>query len=168
MCAYMHVVLHLLLDVYFVRSIDKFFELLLREAKLDANAKNNDGDTPLHLACRSEKHSLVQLLVREAKLDANAKNNDGDTPLHLACRRENFSLVQLLVRDGRCNPNEKNSDGDSALHVVCFQHPSGKTQALSLCTGLENLRYLGASWYCIVNYILYYIVHDKSACSLCR
>ena len=95
--------------------------LLLEEAKLDPNAKNNDGDTPLHFAWRNENSKAVKLLVRDPRCNLNEKDGSGNIPrlLHWAVRLQDKELVQLLVRDERCNPLEKDSKGDTALHVAC-------------------------------------------------
>ena len=61
---------------------------LLEEAKIDLNAKNQDGDTGLHLACNSGfVGETVQLLVRDPRCNPLEKNSSGDTVLHAACRR---------------------------------------------------------------------------------
>ena len=52
---------------------------------MDPNAKNKDGDTPLHTACRNGTSDQVQLLVRDKKCNPNDKNSYGDTALHVAC-----------------------------------------------------------------------------------
>ena len=53
---------------------------------MDPNAKNNDGDTPLHTACNNERSKQVQLLVRDERCNSHEKNSRGDTALHVACR----------------------------------------------------------------------------------
>ena len=53
---------------------------------MDPNAKNNDGDTPLHTACWIRRSKQVQLLVRDERCNPNQKNSRGDTALHVACR----------------------------------------------------------------------------------
>ena len=60
--------------------------LLLEETKIDLNAKNNDGDTPLHLAFKYQNYETVQLLVRDPRYNPLEKNSSGDTALHEACR----------------------------------------------------------------------------------
>ena len=72
-------------------------ELLLEEAKIDPNVKNNDGDTPLHLACESEKFSVVQLLVRDERCNPHEKNSNSDTALHVACRHSKISEIITYV-----------------------------------------------------------------------
>ena len=88
---------------------------------MDLNAKKNDGDTPLHTACRNESFQQVKLLVRDKRCNLSEKDGSGNAPqlLHLAVRHGDKELVNLLVRDERCNPNEKDSHGDTALHVAC-------------------------------------------------
>ena len=98
---------------------DEISKLLLEEAKLDPNAKNNDGNTPLHTAYRNEQYKAVQLLVRDERCNLNEKDGSGNTLLHWAVRHQDKELVQLLVRDERCNPHEKDIKGDTALHVAC-------------------------------------------------
>ena len=53
---------------------------------MDPNAKNNDGDTPLHTACRKDRSKQVKLLVRDERCNPNEKNSRGDTALHVASR----------------------------------------------------------------------------------
>ena len=50
---------------------------LVVEYGADANAKNNDGETPLHYAASEGHIEVVKALVVEYGADANAKNNDG-------------------------------------------------------------------------------------------
>ena len=52
---------------------------------MDPNAKNNDGYTPLHAACRSGSSEQVQLLVSDERCNPNEKDSSGDTALHVAC-----------------------------------------------------------------------------------
>ena len=53
---------------------------------MDPNAKNNDGDTPLHTACWNERSKQFKLLVRDERCNPHVKNSRGDTALHVACR----------------------------------------------------------------------------------
>ena len=53
------------------------------------NAKNSDGDTPLHAACRRGSSKQVKLLVSDERCNLNEKDSHGDTALHVACRLSN-------------------------------------------------------------------------------
>ena len=95
---------------------------------MDPNAKNKDGDTPLHTACRNKRAKQVKLLVRDERCNLNEQDGSGNTPqlLHWAVRHEDKGLVKLLVRDERCNLNEKDSSGETALHIACRLYNGGK------------------------------------------
>jgi len=63
----------------------------------NVNAKDKDGNTPLHLAVQGRENiEIVQLLV-SAGADVNAKDNDGKTPLDIAKEvRGNTAIVEFL------------------------------------------------------------------------
>ena len=63
---------------------------------MDPNAKNNDGDTPLHTACRNDMSEQVQLLVRDERCNPHEKNSLGDTALHVACRLSNGGELSTI------------------------------------------------------------------------
>ena len=75
-------------------------ELLLAEINIDLNAKNDDGDTPLHLACRSKKITVVQHLASDERCNPQEKNCDGDTALHIACYRYTYKgeIWEIKIR----------------------------------------------------------------------
>jgi ankyrin repeat protein len=60
----------------------KILEIML-EVPCDVNAKDQDGNTPLHLALKEKKEDVVKLLINKgSKLDI--KNSQGETPKKLA------------------------------------------------------------------------------------
>ena len=63
---------------------------------MDPNAKNNDGDTPLHAACRNGRSEQVQLLVRDERCNPYEKDSNGDTALHVACRLSDRGMILLV------------------------------------------------------------------------
>lgn len=58
-------------------------EVLLTEGKAQIDSKDEDGNTPLHLACISKEASIstVEILLKY-KANPNLKNNKLETPLH--------------------------------------------------------------------------------------
>ena len=53
------------------------------QATASLNVKNNDAETPLHLAVAGGDVVIVSLLIA-ATADPDVKNNAAETPLHLA------------------------------------------------------------------------------------
>ena len=57
------------------------------EEGADINGKNEDGRTPLHIACAHGHVNVVRLLL-ESGADPNARDNGGETPFDHAARLE--------------------------------------------------------------------------------
>ncbi|KAL4783729.1 hypothetical protein BJX76DRAFT_357750 [Aspergillus varians] len=68
-------------------------QLLLAEFKVDVNACNDNGDTPLLLACRNGKFPIILKLVAKGAR-ADTPNNYGETPLHWVLNIPNEMIVQ--------------------------------------------------------------------------
>ena len=79
--------------------------------------QDENGNTLLHMACKSQNHNLVAKVVNRT-FDINPANNNGDTPFHIACRSCNSRITTLLLDCG-CNVESLNNDGDSPLHIAC-------------------------------------------------
>jgi len=80
-------------------------------AGTDVNAKNEGGDTPLHLAGNKE---VVELLI-EKGADVNAKDSVVETtPLFSATARGSKEIAELLIAEG-ADVNAKDVDGDTPL-----------------------------------------------------
>jgi cytohesin len=65
----------------------------------DVNARDNDGDTPLHKAAGWSDQKIIQLLLVN-KGDLNARNNIGQTPMDKAIQGGNPEVVDLLKQYG--------------------------------------------------------------------
>ncbi|BET36035.1 MULTISPECIES: ankyrin repeat domain-containing protein [Wolbachia] len=82
----------------------------------DVNARDNRGNTPLHLAVLADKLQVVEKLI-EGGADVNAKNNHGATPLHWAALNQNVNILEKLIEKG-ANVNEKNKYDNVPLHYA--------------------------------------------------
>ena len=82
----------------------------------DINAKNNKGDTPLHVAAEGNLYTVIRMLVDHGA-DINAKNNRGDTPLHVAVEGNRNFAVSHLVKAG-ADLKAKNNERKTPLHIA--------------------------------------------------
>lgn len=87
----------------------------LIEQGRDVNARNMQGNTPLHYAIEC---NVVKLLL-EAGARVDARSNDGSTPLHsyLLTHMQDLDIVKLLVEAG-ADVNALTDDGDMPIDVV--------------------------------------------------
>lgn len=71
-------------------------------AGADPNARNEDGDTPLHLAAMALKPSAILALL-EGGADAAARNEDGRVPFDYVKDHDTMKGTEAyrLLRDGR-------------------------------------------------------------------
>jgi ankyrin repeat protein len=67
------------------------------------NARNREGNTPLHNAAQQGSYEVVELLV-SAKAEINAKNKGQWTPLMEANGLRQRDVVELLLRSGARQP----------------------------------------------------------------
>ena len=122
-------------------------ELLMDQGGSNLEARNNRGDTPLHLVCG--RCLIFDDIVERARLllDRGAslqeRNNDGYTPLHIACLEGDLSAVRLLLDRGASSEARDRNDMTS-LDIACSK---GKIEVdrllLDLDADLETTNHMG-------------------------
>ncbi|KAI9163187.1 Oxysterol-binding protein [Paramyrothecium foliicola] len=65
------------------------------QGSIDVNARDKDGNTPLHVAAMNGRTPLVKLLLEQKDINDAIANNQGKLPLDLARNPEIFQLLQL-------------------------------------------------------------------------
>ena len=116
---------YVLLDACKNGNIDLVKKMLSYGA--DVNAKNNNGNTPLHLASRKGHTEIVKLLL-EHGADANVKNNDGETAFDWASYEGHTEIVKLSLEYG-ADVNVKDNDGNTPLR---WASSNGQTEIVKL------------------------------------
>ncbi|VDI29599.1 Hypothetical predicted protein, partial [Mytilus galloprovincialis] len=68
---------------------------------ISVNIYNNEGMTPLHIACNSGNADLVELLLK-LRANIDLRNNKGETCILMVCKSGIMHIAKLLIK---CNAN---------------------------------------------------------------
>ena len=96
--------------------------LLLWRFGVEVNISDENNETPLHLAIRTDLLKLAGFLL-EHGADANAENDQGMTPLHMLSEAvikdegDVLNLVRLLLKHG-AEVNRRDKNNQTPLHVA--------------------------------------------------
>jgi ankyrin repeat protein len=91
---------------------------VLLEFGADAERKDNQLNTPLHLAAKVGKTEAGRILMERWPEGIREKNEDLNTPLHLALLKGQTATVELLVERWPEGVREKNIDLNTPLHLA--------------------------------------------------
>jgi serine/threonine-protein phosphatase 6 regulatory ankyrin repeat subunit B len=85
---------------------------------VDVNAKDSNGNAPVHLAVKLSRQEVLELLLARGA-DVDAVTRDRRTPLLLAARLGNLSVLKLLLDRG-ADPRAADENGLTALHLAAY------------------------------------------------
>ena len=89
---------------------------LFKERVWNLNDTDDEGNTPLHIACLAGDLNVVRTIT---SCHCNIQNKHGNTPLCVAAGTAYNDVVHFLVEIGDCDVNHQNKNGDTPLHVAC-------------------------------------------------
>lgn len=84
----------------------------------DANAKDEDDNTPLHMAAYWGYNEIVAYLVSKGA-NINVANKKGKTPLHIAAYRGHKQTAAYLISNG-ADVNAADNYGKTPLHEAVY------------------------------------------------
>ncbi|XP_014231416.1 tankyrase-2-like [Trichogramma pretiosum] len=106
--------------------IDAFFEVLNdRRQLMQVNARDERGDTPLHLALQHNDKAMAELLLRSGG-DALQANNEGDTPLLMMSRNHDECRDLLDILSGLTLYQPQTVQVDGAVRTLRLSAPSSE------------------------------------------
>jgi ankyrin repeat protein len=111
-----------------VKSKDVEAVRTLLKQRVDVNATQGDGATPLHWAAHRDDLATADLLIR-AGARANVANDLGATPLHLACTNRSASMVDRLLAAG-ASASASLLSGETALMTCARAGEANAVKAL--------------------------------------
>ncbi len=109
--------------------VEKYTTQNLMDILSEKMGQNNEGLTPLHIACQEKHVDIVEIFFQinvdgqNKKKLTNARGKKDKTPLHYACRGGDLKIVECLLKnDADSLPNE---NGTFPIHVAArFGHKS--------------------------------------------
>ncbi|VDI23281.1 Hypothetical predicted protein, partial [Mytilus galloprovincialis] len=69
----------------------------------DPNYQNEDGSTPLHIACETNKLEMVKTCLVQYNVDTNKEDNKGRTPLDISKIHKLKDISELLIEREQIN-----------------------------------------------------------------
>ena len=107
------------------------------DAGADVHARNDTGDTPLHVAALWNGNPAVITVLLEAGADVHARNEDEETPLHEAARSNPNPAVSAVLVDAGADVHAGNENEETPLHRAAQSNPNPAVIAVLVDAGAD-------------------------------
>lgn len=121
-----------------VKSRDADAVRVLLNERVDVNAAQGDGATPLHWAAHRDDLAIADLLIR-AGARTNVADDVGMTPLHVACTNRSGAMVERLL-SAAASANATLPSGETALMTCARTGDARAVKALLAHGGDANAK----------------------------
>ena len=95
-------------------------EFLMKKG-VDIQKSNEQGDAPIHIACKWFQLNSLKAILGSKDCDPNQQNAEGNTALHIVCRKRTgceLEFLELLTSTPGINPTIVNHEGIIPFEVV--------------------------------------------------
>lgn len=103
------------------------------------STENEEGCTPLHLACRKGDGEMLLELVQYCHAQMDVTDNKGETAFHYAVQGDSSQVLQLLGKNASAGLNQVNNQGLTPLHLACQMGKQEMVRVLLLCNARCNI-----------------------------
>ncbi|KAM9228777.1 85/88 kDa calcium-independent phospholipase A2 isoform 3-T3 [Dugong dugon] len=103
------------------------------------STENEEGCTPLHLACRKGDGETLVELVQHCHAQMDVTDDSGETAFHYAVQGDNPQVLQLLGKNASAGLNQVNNHGLTPLHLACQMGKQEMVRVLLLCNARCNV-----------------------------
>ena len=98
------------------KKIDVEIYNLLYSYTNDINEKNNDGNTPILLACQANNLNFIKFLI-EKNCDLSLTNDNNNNCLMYTCMNNNYEISELLIDN--IDINLEDNQQDTCILYAC-------------------------------------------------
>ncbi len=83
------------------------------------NARDAQGQTPLHLACERGDVGCVRELLEECQARTDIKDKNGETPMHCAAKQDSAVIIEVRGHLRACIQSAECQIGASEIVYFC-------------------------------------------------